>query len=145
VRLEFGPGIGDHASPRQAEDLEAAAIGQQRSRPADEAVQTAAPRDHLVTGSEEQVVGVAQNDLGAERFEIAMQHGLDAALRTDRHERRRLHHAMRCMELAAAGRPIGAVQNELKCVRHRIVGPRSQVHSASSRPILVPCPNFASA
>ena len=34
-------------------------------------MQPAAPRDQIVAGPQIQVVGVAQQDLGAERFEIA--------------------------------------------------------------------------
>ena len=38
--------------------------------PADEAVQAAAPRDQLVAGPQEQVIGVAEDDLGAGLLEI---------------------------------------------------------------------------
>ena len=64
-------------------------------RPADEAVQPAAPRDQIVAGTQVEMVGVAEENLGAERFEIAVRHALDGALRADRHERRRLDVAVR--------------------------------------------------
>ena len=65
VRLELGAFLGDHAPLGEAEDLEAAAVGQDRPVPADEAVQAAAPRDQLVAGAEKEVIGVAEDDLGA--------------------------------------------------------------------------------
>ena len=73
----------------QAEDLIAAAVGEDRPLPADERVQPAAARDEIVAGPQIQVIGVAEQDLGAERFEIAMRDALHGALRADRHERRR--------------------------------------------------------
>ena len=75
-------------------------------------MEPAAPRDQLVAGPQKQVIGVAEDDLGAGIAQVAMKRGLDRALRADRHERRRLHHAVRRVELAAARRAIGAVQRE---------------------------------
>src|SRR5262249_28612732 len=75
---------------RQAEHLIAAAVGEDRLGPADEPVQSAAARDQIVAGPQVEMVGVAQQDLGADRFEVAMRDALDGALRADRHERRRL-------------------------------------------------------
>ena len=40
--------------------------------------------------------------------EVAVQRGLDGPLRADRHERRRLHHAVRRVELAEARGAVGA-------------------------------------
>ena len=50
----------------EAEHLVAAAVGEDRSGPADEAVQPAAPRDQVVAGPQIQMIGVAEQDLGAE-------------------------------------------------------------------------------
>ena len=91
----------------EAEHLEAAAVGQDRARPADEAVQAAAPRDQLVARPQQQVIGVGEDDLGARILEVAMPNRLDRALRADRHERRRLDDAVRRLELAEARRAIG--------------------------------------
>ena len=69
------------------------------------AVQPAAPRDQIVAGAQVEVIGVAEDDLGADLFEIAMGDALDRALRADRHERRRLDDAVRRREHAAARAP----------------------------------------
>ena len=71
MRLELDARLVDHAPARQAEDLVAAAVGEDRPRPADEAVQAAAPRDQLVAGPQQQVIGVAEDDLRADLFEVA--------------------------------------------------------------------------
>ena len=47
-----------------------------------------------------------EDDLRAQRVEIAMRHGFHRALRADRHERGRLHDAVRRLHFAA---PRGAV------------------------------------
>ena len=64
----------------QAEDLKAAGVGQHGSRPTDEAVQPAHAPDGLVAGPQVEVIGVAQNDLRAQRFEHILRDGLDCAL-----------------------------------------------------------------
>ena len=96
----------------QAEHLKATAVGEDRVIPADEAVKPAPARDQLVAGPQEQVIGVAEDDLGAELFQVALAHRLDGALRADRHERRRLHHAVRGRELAAARGAVDVSQRE---------------------------------
>jgi hypothetical protein len=48
------------------------------------------------------MVRVAQNDVGADRFQIAMRHRFDGTLRPDRHERGRLDDAVRRVESAPA-------------------------------------------
>ena len=53
----------DRPALGEAEHLVAAAVGEDRLRPADEAVQPAAPRDQIVAGPQIQVIGVAEQDL----------------------------------------------------------------------------------
>ena len=48
--------------------LEAAGIGEDRMRPVHEVVQAAEPRDALGAGPQHQVIGVAEDDVGAERL-----------------------------------------------------------------------------
>ena len=55
-------------------------------------------------GPQEQVIGVAQDDRGADVLEVAVQRRLHAALRADRHEGRRLHLAVRRGQRARAAR-----------------------------------------
>ena len=70
-------------------------------------VESAAPRDQVVAGPQIEMVGVAQQDLGADRLEVAVGHALHRALRADRHERRRLHLAVRRRHTPAPGAAVG--------------------------------------
>src|SRR5262249_2873422 len=79
----------------EAEDLITAAVGEDRLRPSDEAMKAAASRDEIVARPQIEVIGVAEQDLRAEFFEIPVRDAFDGALRADRHERRRLHVAVR--------------------------------------------------
>jgi hypothetical protein len=65
VRAEGDAILGDLAQLLQRHDLEAAGIGEDRSRPVHEPVQAAQPRDPLGAGAQHQVIGVAEDDLGA--------------------------------------------------------------------------------
>ena len=69
-------------------------------------VEAAGARDQLVAGTQVQVIGVAEDDLGARVLDVAERDPLHRAARADRHERRRLHRAVRRLEHAA---PRGAV------------------------------------
>ena len=91
----------DRAPRGQAEHLVAAAVGEDRFVPADESMQSAPPRDQIGAGAQIQVVCVAEQHLGADRFEIPMRDSFDGALRTDRHARRRLDLAVRRGDLSA--------------------------------------------
>ena len=59
MRLELGTVLRDLATLGQAEDLIAAAVSQDRAGPTDEAMQSAAPRDQVITGTKVQMIGVA--------------------------------------------------------------------------------------
>ena len=107
VRAELHALLADLAHRREAEDLVAAAVGQDRMRPADERVQAAGARDQLVAGTQVQVVGVAEDDLGARILDVAVRDALHRAARADRHERRRLHDAVRRRQHAAPRRAVG--------------------------------------
>ena len=73
--------LGDLDAMGEAEELEAAAVGQDRAVPAHEAVQAAQRRDHLFAGPQGQVIGVAQDHLGPGGAELLDLQPLDAALR----------------------------------------------------------------
>ena len=75
-------------------------------------MQAAEPRDQLVARAQEQVIGVAEDDCGADRLEVAVQRRLDAALRADGHERRRLDDAVRRVEPSEPRRAIRRTQRE---------------------------------
>ena len=114
VRLEFGSLLRDLATLGEAEDLIAAAVGQDRAVPADEAMQSAAARDELVTRTQVKVIGVAEDDLRARILEVREERPLYGALRADGHEGGRLHDAVRRLELAQPRSPVGAQQRERK-------------------------------
>src|SRR5438046_7754344 len=99
---------------REAEHLVAAAVGQDRFCPADEAMQTAPARDEIVARTQVQMVRVAQQDLRAAGFEITMRDAFDGALRPDRHERRRLDVAVRGGQYAGARASLGVRDPESK-------------------------------
>ena len=67
MRAEGDALLVELAQLRQRHDLEAAGIGQDRMRPADELVQAAEPRHALGARPQHQVIGVAEDDVGAER------------------------------------------------------------------------------
>jgi len=103
VRTEGRPFLGDRRQILEAEDLEAAAVGQDRSGPVHEAVETAEALDQLMAGPDEEMVGVAEDDLGPHLQQILRGHRLDGGLGADRHEDRRLEDAVPGPDLAAPG------------------------------------------
>ena len=70
VRPERDPVLVDDPQVAERYDLEPARVGQDRAVPVHEPMQPAEPRDALVPGSEIQVVGVGQDDRGADILEI---------------------------------------------------------------------------
>src|SRR5689334_10569244 len=107
MRTELGALLVDLAAFSEAEYLIAAAVGEDRMRPADEPVEAAAPSDQFIARPEVEVIGVAEDDLRAGFFQIALPHRLDASLRADRHEGWRPHRAMRGAEFTEARRTVG--------------------------------------
>ena len=122
MRSKLGAVFGDAPALGQAEHLIAAAVGQDRPVPPDEAMQTAGASDERVARSEIQVVGVAEDDLGAEPLagpiakiaQIAMCDAFDRSLRSDGHEGRRLHHSMGRTHLPAARRAVAREDTKLE-------------------------------
>src|SRR5260370_3403334 len=64
------------------------------------------------------MIGVCQHDVGAGGAYVVVMHALDRALRADRHESRRAHHAMRRRDFAGARGVVGRNQAEREA-RHR--------------------------
>ena len=102
--------VSDFAELGEAVNLEAAGVSEHGARPADEAMQAAHAADGFVTGAQVEVIGVAENDLGAERFNHVLRYGFDAAGRADRHEDRSFHHLVRQVHLRAAAAGPGGVE-----------------------------------
>ena len=65
-----------------------------------------------------EVEGVAEDDLRAHVVQAARHHALDGAVGADRHEDRRLHHAMVELQGAAAGVAVGVGLEQIK-LEHR--------------------------
>ena len=110
------PRFRDPAQRRQRHHLETAGIGQDRIRPAHEGMQPAERRDAFRRRPQHQVIGVAEQNLGARGAHVVVVHALDRGLRADRHERWRMHDAVRGRDLAGAR---GAVRGE-EAERERI-------------------------
>ena len=106
-RGEGDAGLGDLAPMRQREHLEAAGIGEDGLVPACKPVQPAVRFNHIQAGAQEQMEGVAQNDLRAQVFDLRRQHAFDRTIGSHRHERRSFDHATRESDAAATGGAIG--------------------------------------
>ena len=78
----------------KTEDLISTAIGEDRFVPANELVEAAATRDQAVARPQHQVVGVAENDAGADLLKVLRSQPLNRTLGADRHEDRCLDRAM---------------------------------------------------
>ena len=87
----------DLGQPREAHHLIAAAVGEDRPLPTHEPVQPAQARNPLGAGSQHQMIGVAQDDIGPRRAHFLRAHRFDRRRRTDGHKGRRAN-------LAADGR-----------------------------------------
>ena len=63
VRLEAHAVCGDLVAVAEAEDLKAAAVGEDRPGPVHKGVESPHPVDELVAGAQVEVIGVAEDDL----------------------------------------------------------------------------------
>ena len=104
--------VAELADLRQAEDLESTGVGEDRARPAHEVVQATEVAHHVGAGAQEQMVGVAENDLGAGAREVLGRERLHGGLRAHRHEDGGLHRAVRGGEPAAARGAVGREELE---------------------------------
>ena len=103
---------------REAHHLEAAGVGEDRMRPVHELVQAAERGDALRAGRQHQMVGVGENDVGAERPDRLGMHRLDRRRRADRHEGGRADVAARRRDLAEPGRAVDGADGEGNVVSH---------------------------
>ena len=111
-RAKAYPLLGDAAQALQAEHLEAAGIGEDRVLPMHETVQPAMRGDDGRTRAQHEVEGVAENDLGAQSFELLGRHRLDRAIGAYRHECRGLDHAVGGHEPAGARGAVARLHGE---------------------------------
>ena len=94
--LKFDAVLGDFAQLRERENLVSAAIGEDRPVPIHEFMQAAKMFDYVQPRPDEQMIRVAENDLRIQLAQFSRAYRLYAALRSDRHERRRFNRAMCC-------------------------------------------------
>ncbi len=93
----------DFAEFAERKDLKAAGIGQDGTIPSHKRVQTTAVLHNFVAGPQEQVVGIAENDIDLQLLQIARLERLDGSLRTDRHKYGGLNGTMGSLQDAPPG------------------------------------------
>src|SRR6516225_3776906 len=102
MRPETHAYAGDFPQISQAEDLIAAGVGKDGPAPGHEGVQAAELANQLVAWAQIEVIGVGQDDAGAQLFERFLRQALDRRGRADGHENRGFDCAMRSREEATA-------------------------------------------
>ena len=107
VALELDAVLGDAAQRLEREHLEAARVGEDRTVPRHERVQSADLAHERVARPQMQVVGVGEDHLRARLAQVARVERLHRRQRADRHERRRLDGAVRRGEGAGARGAVG--------------------------------------
>ncbi len=120
MRPESHAFIGDFAQLREAVNLKSAGVSQHGARPADESMQAAHAANRLVSRTKIKMIGIAENDLCAERFDDVLRHGLHAAGRSHRHEHGSFHGLMRQLHLRAPSAGLRCVQ-QVECEAHFVI------------------------
>ena len=125
--------VGEHARVGEAEDLEAARVGQDRPLPAHEAVQPAVRRHDVGTGAKREVIRVGEHELGTQSLERRRRDSLDRALGAHGHEAGREHLAVRRAQSAGAGAAAGRLDGEGEAsARAPLTAPASRRRSCRS-------------
>ena len=95
MRAELDPVRLDFPDARETEDLESAAVGQNRERPIHEFVQAARRANDVHAWPDIQMVSVAEKDAGAHLLEFPRVERLHAGLSAHRHEHGRVDDSAR--------------------------------------------------
>ena len=114
VTAELGAFFLHIAGMRKGEDLEAAGVRQEGFLPAGELVDTAEALEDLGTRTQEQVIGVRQQDLGTGIEQGIERLRLDRRLGAHRHEQRRLHLVVQGAERRRPGPRTGSRRLEFE-------------------------------
>ena len=139
VRAEPHAVVGDPARVGHREHLKAPRVGEHGPLPPRPLLQPTHAIDEVGPRSEQQVIGVAENDLRADPADLLGQQALDAALRAHGHERGRLERPVRRFDHADAspGLRVGVAvgDGEAKRCHWYSIWPRSSVldREAASR------------
>ena len=113
MRLEGDALFGDFAQGGEGEDLEAAAVGEDGAAPTLEGVEAAETLHDVHPRAKHEVIGVAQDDGGAETLEVLRAKGLDGGLGADGHEDGGVDGPMAGPEAAQAGAALGVFVENL--------------------------------
>ena len=113
MRAERNALIADLAKIAEAENLEAARVRENRVRPGHKSVQPAHFANQFVAGTQIEMIGVRENDLRAESFEVLLRLPFHRRGGSNGHERRRLDHAVRSRQPPRRA-PVGSVARTSK-------------------------------
>ena len=125
--------FGQLAQRGKAHDLKPAAVRQDRALPVHELVQAAQPGDAFGAGAQHQVIGIAQQDVGARGAHAFGHHGLHRSGRAHRHEGRGADLAARGGNHAGPGLALGCVKGEAEFRGHPAVLCQAPVFAAKRR------------
>ena len=103
-------------SEAEAKYLKSAAVGQTGSFPAGESVQAAECADYLVAGTQPEMIGIRQGDLGAQLAHLIRRERFHRSRGADRDESRRVDDAVGSGQPADSGRGIRGGSNDLESV-----------------------------
>ena len=106
MRAERDTSLRHFAQIAEAEHLKAAGIGEDGAVPCHEPLYPSQLPYRLDARPEVEVVGVIEENLHAQLFELVLGDTLHRSERADRHEHRRLYLAMRCEEPARTGKSV---------------------------------------
>jgi hypothetical protein len=121
VRAKRDAFFADLAQIVQAENLEAARIGEDGSIPRHEAVQPAHLANRLDSGTQIKMIGIAEQNLDAKLFQHILRNALDRTERSHRHEYGRLDFSVRSDEFAQRGQSREWLQSAELSRQERIV------------------------
>ena len=97
----------------QGEYLETAAVGKDRTVPVLEFVKSAGLAEHVQSGTQVEMISVAEYDLGSYIFlQIPMIYALDGPYGPDGHENRGMYRAMIGFDQACAGSCAGVLMTQ---------------------------------
>lgn len=102
VRLKLNAFVADATKPREAEDLEPAAVREYRPAPRNETMKPAELIDGQVPRPQIEMISIAENDSRPGIFEHSLRERFDRALSADRHEDGCIERAMTCGDAARA-------------------------------------------
>ena len=106
VRLEHRALFGDFPKLGKRHHLKPAGIGQNRTRPVHKFMQSAQSGHPLCTGTQHQMVGIAEHDLRAGFCKLFRKNALNCAHRADRHKGRCINNTVRRRDLSAPRRAV---------------------------------------